>query len=99
MQAPIHARSAPQRWLKSTAPRRPGTRRPTSESDRNCYDSDVAKPIEPTPPLSGDDALALLAELEGGAVPEEMARRVADARRHLAETAAGKPIPLSPRKH
>jgi hypothetical protein len=59
----------------------------------------MAKPIEPTPPLEGTDAAALLAELERGASDEEMERRVAEARRHLAEVEAGKPIPVAPRKH
>ena len=44
----------------------------------------MALPIEPTPPLEGADADALLASLEGGASDDEMRRRTEEARRSLA---------------
>ena len=46
----------------------------------------VASPIEPTPQLTGPDAERLVEELGRGCSPAEHARRVADAREHLAAT-------------
>ncbi len=45
----------------------------------------MARPIQPTPPLDGDDAEALLRDLENVCSPEEMKRRAEWARRELAE--------------
>jgi hypothetical protein len=49
----------------------------------------MARPIEPTPPLEGADAQALLATLDQGASRAEMNRRTEEARRYMAEVAAG----------
>ena len=48
----------------------------------------MARPFEPTPPLEGADAAALLASLEHGASLDEMHRRTVEARRALAEVDA-----------
>jgi len=45
----------------------------------------MARPIEPTPPIVSDDADRLLEHLSKVASPDEIARRRAAARRHLAE--------------
>jgi hypothetical protein len=45
----------------------------------------MARPIEPTPPLTGEDAEQLLVSLEEVASEEEMARRVEEAKKYLAE--------------
>jgi hypothetical protein len=59
----------------------------------------VARPIEPTPPIVGQDALRLLESLEENVCsPEEMARRVADAKKYLEHMASGGRIALRPRK-
>ena len=44
----------------------------------------MARPIEPTPVLEGEDAERLLKELEQVCAPDEAERRVAAARRLLA---------------
>lgn len=44
----------------------------------------MARPIEPTPPITGKDAEKLLAELEQVVPPEEIARHVAEAEQFLA---------------
>jgi hypothetical protein len=54
----------------------------------------MARPIEPTPPLEGEDAAKLFAELERGASAQEMARRVDAARAKLARVRSGEPIIL-----
>jgi hypothetical protein len=60
------------------------TRLVTSASER--YDHGVmARPIEPTPVLEGEDADRLLEELEHVCTPEEAERRVAAARKLLAK--------------
>lgn len=46
----------------------------------------MASPIEATPPLSGEDADRLLDDLERGCSDDEYARRVVEARAHLAAT-------------
>jgi hypothetical protein len=45
----------------------------------------MARPIEPTPVLEGEDAERLLAELERVCTPDEAERRVAAARKLLAK--------------
>lgn len=45
----------------------------------------MARPIEPTPVLEGEDAERLLEELEHVCAPEEAERRVAAARKLLAK--------------
>jgi hypothetical protein len=44
----------------------------------------VAKPIKPTPPLTGRDAEALVESLQASAPRDVMARRVDAAKAHLA---------------
>lgn len=46
----------------------------------------MAKPIEATPPLYGEDARRLLESLRECAPPDEIARRRAEAHQLLAET-------------
>lgn len=46
----------------------------------------MAKPIEATPPLYGDDARRLLESLRDCAPPDEIARRRAEARQLLSDT-------------
>lgn len=43
----------------------------------------MAKPIEPTPPLEGEEAEKLLAELKDVCSPEEAARRLRASREFL----------------
>jgi hypothetical protein len=43
----------------------------------------VARPIQPTPVVTGEDADALMASVENVASPEEIARRKLAARRFL----------------
>lgn len=50
----------------------------------------MAKPIESTPPLEGEDAGRLLADLEKRCSPEEMRRRVEAAKKSLDAIASGK---------
>lgn len=50
----------------------------------------MAKPIEPTPPLTGKDAQAVLEALDKGASPDEMERRVAEAKKRLTAMTAPK---------
>ncbi|MCC6807823.1 MAG: hypothetical protein IT381_10385 [Deltaproteobacteria bacterium] len=45
----------------------------------------MARPIEPTPTLEGEDAEALLRSLDDVATPEEMDRRVQASKQRLAE--------------
>jgi hypothetical protein len=45
----------------------------------------MARPIEPTPVLEGEDAERLLRDLENTCTPEEAKRRVQKARGFLAE--------------
>lgn len=54
-------------------------------------DVPMARPIEPTPPIVGEDAERLLAQLEQVAPPEEVARRIEEAERFLAEVMSPKP--------
>jgi hypothetical protein len=49
----------------------------------------MAKPILPTPPVSGADATALLESLKRSASREEMARRIDRAKERLKPTAEG----------
>lgn len=51
----------------------------------------MARPIEPTPPLVGEDAERLLTALEQVAPPDEIARRIEEAKRFLAEVTSPKP--------
>ena len=53
----------------------------------------MARPIEPTPPLEGQDAERLLASLKTGASDAEMARRAQSARERIDRMTA----PKSPR--
>lgn len=43
----------------------------------------MARPINPTPPIEGDDAERLLEELEKTAPPDEISRRRKNAERYL----------------
>jgi hypothetical protein len=54
----------------------------------------MARPIEPTPTLTGDDAERLLNELERIASPEEIARREEAAHRFLAQASSPTGVPL-----
>lgn len=45
----------------------------------------MARPIEPTPVLEGEDAERLLRDLEDTCTPEEVKRRVDEARKLLAK--------------
>jgi hypothetical protein len=51
----------------------------------------MARPIEATPVLEGEDAARLLAELEHVCAPEEAERRVAAARKLLAKVVVPDP--------
>lgn len=53
----------------------------------------MAKPIEATPTLYGDDAVRLLESLPNVAPPEEIARRRAIARERLAQETVSIPRP------
>jgi hypothetical protein len=53
----------------------------------------MAKPIEPTPVLEGEDAERLLRELEVVCSPDEAKRRTEWARRELAELMRPKSVP------
>ncbi len=55
----------------------------------------MAKPIQPTPPLEGEDAERLLRDLENVCTTEEAARRVEWARRQLGELTRPKVTNLS----
>ena len=58
----------------------------------------MAKPIEATPTLYGDDALRLLESLAVTAPPDEIARRRAVSRARLAQSIVGSPpSSLTPR--
>jgi hypothetical protein len=56
----------------------------------------MARPIEPTPPLTGADADRLLEELEQVASPDEIARRREAARRFLTQVTGPKSPPPEP---
>lgn len=59
----------------------------------------MASPIEPTPPIIGDDADRLLEQLADVAPAEEIERRKEEARRFLAEVTRPKyPRPLPAKK-
>ncbi len=49
----------------------------------------MARPIEPTPVLHGEDAEKLLLSLDGGASDEEMKRREERARQFCSDLDAG----------
>lgn len=49
----------------------------------------MARPIEPTPPVTGQDAERLLESLDTGASPAEMRERADRAQRVLASMATG----------
>lgn len=51
----------------------------------------MARPIEPTPVLEGEDAERLLRDLENTCTPEEARRRVAKARELLAKVMVPNP--------
>ena len=53
----------------------------------------MARPIEPTPPLTGADADRLLEALERVAPPDVIARRRKAARRFMAQVAIPTPSP------
>ena len=57
----------------------------------------MARPIEPTPALRGEDAAKLLASLDSGASEAEMRRREEAARRYVQtlESDQGLPIRVS----
>lgn len=57
----------------------------------------MARPIEPTPPVTGEDAARLLAQLAVVVSPKEMEQRRAAARRHLAQVMQVKTPPLASR--
>jgi len=59
----------------------------------------MARPIEPTPSLRGEDAARLLASLDSGASDAEMSRREETARRYVSalESEQGLPIRVSTR--
>jgi hypothetical protein len=50
----------------------------------------MARPIEPTPPVTGEDAERLLEQLEKVPPPEELARRIAEARKFVADVTSPK---------
>jgi hypothetical protein len=55
----------------------------------------MARPIEPTPPITGEDADRLAEQLEKVPPPEELARRIEEAKRFLEQVTAPKfPRPL-----
>lgn len=57
----------------------------------------MARPIEPTPPIVGDDADRLLEQLADVASPEEIERRREEGRRFLEEVTRRKyPPPAKP---
>ncbi|TKC95157.1 hypothetical protein E8A74_47520 [Polyangium fumosum] len=58
----------------------------------------MARPIEPTPPLSGEDAEELLASLEKVASPEEVEKRLEAAKRYLADVKRPKVLSRRPPK-
>ena len=53
----------------------------------------MARPIEPTPALEGQDAERLLASLKSGASDSEMAQRADSARKRVAQMMTAKPQP------
>lgn len=53
----------------------------------------MAKPIEATPTLHGEDAVRLLESLPNVASPEEIARRRAISRERLTKTTVAAPRP------
>lgn len=59
----------------------------------------MAKPILPTPPVSGADASALLKSLERSASREEMARRIDQAKARLKSTPEGSVRIAVPQTH
>lgn len=58
----------------------------------------VARPIEPTPVMCGEDAEKLLLLLDGGASEEEMIRREIRAMRHMEQLEKDGVIVLVPKR-
>jgi hypothetical protein len=58
----------------------------------------MARPIEATKPLKGEDAKALLESLEKGAPADEMARRIEVSKARLQAVERGERIIFSPKR-